>query len=85
MLWFRCMELKKTMKADGEHKEKIILKWEAENAAGLSITMKFDSEVDAEEFLRDYGLNLGVGERMQVEIKPPRRLGDFEQKQEVEA
>jgi len=84
-LWFKCIEMRKTEKDGSERKEKIVLKWDCENAAGLSITMKFDSEMDAEEFLRDYDLNLGVGERMQVEIKPPRRLGDFEQKQEVEA
>ena len=77
-LWFKCIEMRKTEKDGSERKEKIVLKWEAENAEGLSIAMKFDSELDAKEFLEDYGLNLGVGERMQVEIKPPRRLGDFE-------
>ncbi len=83
-LWFKCIEMRKTEKDGSERKEKIVLKWDAENAEGLSITMKFDSEIDAKEFLEDYGLNLGVGERMQVEIKPPRRLGDFEKQEAME-
>ena len=76
-LWFKCVEIKKTEKDSGEHKEKISLKWDAENAEGVSITMKFESELDAKEFLEGYNLNLGLGERMQVEMKPPRRLESF--------
>ncbi len=74
VLWFKCVEIKHTEK---EEKENITMKWDCENEEGISIVMKFGSREEAEEFLGNYALTFGVGERFQIEIKAPKRLSEF--------
>ena len=75
-MWFELenIVMSEKNKEEGGIKKSVRLKWKCISGENIQIVMQFEDELTASEFLKHKHLNMVLGERMNVEMKAPKRL-----------
>ena len=84
-IWYKLYSIQKKRAEKGdEYKESVVCKWKATNVMDydIEITMKFDSELDAQEYFKQHNLRYALGERFALSISGTQNKLDVDSEKE---